>query len=299
MKQQFLKAKTDTIKLTTFQDNRPIIPTSAKITLYKPGSDTELQAQASASVDATTGEMTYGITAAHTVDNDLNYKAIWEYVVSGVTYYETQLFDVVLSRLSIPITDDDLYNELSSLRKVNEQEKGTATSGAAGSLTDTNRKEEDDFWKGGVIEILAGTGVGQFRDITDFVSSTGVFSITPNWGTNPDTTSKYRVVRSFTKKISDSFEKLETMLYDKGKRHELILESSQVKIPLIYLTIHHISLDKMDEADDKWSKLAEAYWKKFKDTFDGMRLEYDEDESGNIGGEEQGQRPGQITIGRG
>jgi len=281
MKQQFLKAVTDTIRVTVYSNNRPVIPTSAYVTLYKPEGSV-LQAEATATVNATTGEMTYDLTAVHTADHNLNYKAAWRYVSGGVTYYENQLFDIVKSILSIPITDEDLYNELDTLRKVNKQEKGTATSATTSTLVDTKRKEDDDFWTGGVIEILYGTGVGQIRDITDFVQSTGTISVTPNFTTTPDTTSTYRIVRSFTKKIKQSFEKLEDMLYGMGKRHELIIESSQIKFPLIYLTVHFVCLDMMTSPDDKWNKLADIYWTKFQEALKGMKIEYDEDESGFI-----------------
>lgn len=297
MKQQFLFQKTDTLRLTIYKDNRPVVPAdSVKITLYKPDGDT-LQAEASASRDATTGEMTYALTTDHTADADLNYKAVWEYVVNGETYYESQLFDIVKSRLSIPITDDDLYMELESLRKANDQQTGTATAGAAGTLTDTlNRKEDDDYWTGGRISIISGTGSGQERVVTDFVQATSVISLSPTWSTIPDTTSVYRIIRSYTNQILRSFEKLQQMLYDKGRRHELIIESSQVKIPLIYLTVHFICLDIMDEESDKWSRLSEIYWKKFQDAFGDMKLEYDTDESGFIQGDEEQFNPSEVRI---
>ena len=297
MKQQFLEGIADTIRLTVYDNNRPLIPASGTITLYKPDGAT-LQAAAAVSVDSTTGEMTYSLTATHTADNDLNYKAVWTYVVSGVTYYQTQLFDVVLSILSIPITDEDLYDELESLRQANKQDKGTATAGAAGSLTDTSRREADNYWKGGTLEIVYGTGIGQKRDITGFTLSTGVFTVTPNWGTNPDTTSKYVVVKSFTKKIEAAFDKLQTMLYDKGKRNELILESSQIAVPLTYLTIHMIALDLMDESDDKWTRLATIYGEKFDKSFNTMHLDYDIDESGAIDEAEAQKSQTEIRIGR-
>jgi len=287
MKQQFLQAKSDTIRLTVYESNRPIVPTSAKITLSTPNGGA-LQAQADATVDATTGQMTYALTATHTADHDLNYKAVWEYVHNGTTYYETQLFDVVKSILSIPITDDDLYDELESLRKQNTQAQGTATAGAAGTITDTlKRKETDDYWKGGIVEILAGTGAGQKRDITGSIQSTGVISITPNWATNPDNTSIYRIVKAYTAKIQQCFEELETMLYNKGKRHSLILESSQIKYPLLYLTLHKICQDISDDVDDKWNRLAEKYEEKHKNSFTNMKVEYDEDESGSITGDDE------------
>ena len=233
MKQEFLKGVADTIRLTIYQDNRPVVPTSATIELFKAGSTNELQASVSVTaIDSTTGEMTYSLTTTHTATLGLNYKAKWSYVVGGTTYIEEQLFDVVLNKLSIPITDEDLFNEIDSLRNENIQDTGTATAGAAGTLTDTaNRKEADDFWTGGKIEILNGTGEGQTRDITDFVQSTSVISVSPNWATNPDTTSVYRVIRGFTKKILQSFEKVSQMLYDKGNRPALIIESSQIKFP--------------------------------------------------------------------
>ncbi len=299
MKQSFLLGITDTIRLTVYDNNRPIVPSSATITLYEAGSTTELQASvAVTAIDATTGEMTYTLTTTHTASVGLNYKAIWAYVVSGITYYQTQLFDVVKSKLAIPITDDDLYNELEALRKGNYQASATATAGAAGTITDTKRREENNFWKGGTIDILSGTGIGQKRDITAFVQSTGVFSITSNWTTNPDNTSVYLVVKSFSKKIQSAFDAICTMLYDKGKRHELILESSQIEKPMIYLTIHMIALDLMDEEGDKWDRIAKIYQEKFDKSFNNMKLDYDEDESGTIDEAEKQQSQTSLRIGR-
>ena len=286
MKQQFIKAKTDTIRITIYQDNRALIPSSGTIVLKKPGG-ASLQASTAVTVDGTTGEMTFALTAVHTADKDLDYRATWTYVIGSDTHIEEQLFDVVLSRLSIPITDNDLFAELDSLRKTNAQKNGTATAGAAGSLTDTSaRKEINDFWTGGIIEILQGTGEGQKRAVSDFVQSTSVISVSLDWATNPDNTSVYRVVQSYTTKIISCFEKFEQMLYDRGRRHELIMESSQIKIALTYLTVHFISLDLRQEEDDKWDLLAKDYWKKYEDAFSTMKLSYDKDESGTIDEEE-------------
>ena len=299
MKQQFLKAIAGTIRLTAYDKNRSLVPTSALITLYKQDGSTVLQSQTSATVDGTTGEMTYALTTTHTADLGLNFKAVWQYVVSGNTYYETQLFDVVRSILSIPITDDDLYAEIPSLRKANVQAGGTATAGATGSLTDTaRRKEADDYWKGGQIEIMAGTGSGQTRDITGNTQSTGVITVNPNWTTTPDTTSVYRVVKSWSVAIQQSFEKIEQMLYDKGKRDSLILESSQIRVSLIYLTVHIIALDLRDEVDDKWDLLAKDYDVKFEKAFTSMTLDYDEDESGGVQGDEVQQHTNSLRIQR-
>lgn len=298
MRQQFLKGKTDTIRITAFDKNRPLIPSSALITLYTPTGGT-LQAQASATVNSTTGEMTYSLTATHTVNGGISFKADWEYVVSGTTYYQTQLFDVVKSILSIPIIDEDLYNELESLRATNRQLTGTATSATASTLVDTtNRKESDNHWKGGTIEIIAGTGVNQRRAISSSTQSTGTISVTPDWVTTPSTDSVYRIVRSYYYKIEEGFKEVETLLYNKGQRHQLILESSQIEIPLKYLVLHKICKDLMDEEDDKWDRLQKDYWEKFNLAFNGMALDYDADDSGFIQGDEKQRGVGAFYIGR-
>lgn len=299
MKQQFLDGKADTIRLQIYNNNRPVVPTSATITLYKPGSATVLQSSTSATVDANTGEMTYNLTSTHTADTGLNFKADWSYVVSGVTYYQSQLFDIVKSILSIPVVDDDLYDELQALRKEAYQQAGTATAGASGSLTDTLRNESDNFWKGGEIEIIGGTGIGQKRDVTASVQSTGVISVTPTFTTTPDTTTKYRLIKSFNKQIRNCFEKLSTMIYNKGMRQNLILESSQLKVPLVYLTIHFICLDLMTEQNDVWYTRALSYWDRFNESYNGMKLEYDSNESGTIEGQEEQDNPTSIRVGRG
>lgn len=299
MKQQFLKDQAGTISLTVYQDNRPVIPSSATIVLSTP-SGGDLQASVSVTaIDATTGEMKYTITSTHTATKDLNYKAVWSYVVSGTTFTQVQLFDVVLSILNISITDEDLYDELNSLRDAQIQDTSTATAGAAGTLTDTvQRKEIDDFWTGGTIQTISGLGANQIRDISDFVQSTGVISVSPNWSTNPDNTTVYTIIRSWTKQISRSFEKIETMLLNRGKRHSLILESSELKIPHIFLCVHFIALDLMNEETDKWSRIAESYLKSFDSSFSSMKLQYDEDESGTIEGEEEGFGISSLFVGR-
>lgn len=297
MKQQVLYQKTDTLRLSVYSSNRSIVPSSATITLYKNDGSTTLQSSASATVNSTTGEMTYSLTTTHTATLGLNYKAVWAYVVSGTTYYETQLFDVVRSILSIPITDDDLYAELPSLNKTNTQDTGTASSATASTLVDTKkRKEADNYWKGGVLQILSGTGIGQIRDITSSTQSSGSLSVSPDWVTTPDSTSTYRIIKSWSLSIQNAFEKIEQMLYDKGKRDALIIEASQIKFPLIYLTLKSICLDLRDEEGDKWDLLAKDYTANFEKAFTTMALDYDEDESGGVQGEEAQQNVSSLEI---
>jgi hypothetical protein len=298
VKQQFLVDIADTIRITVYSQNRPLIPTSATVILYHPDGSV-LQASASATVDGTTGEITYSLTATHTDDAKLNYKAVWAYVVSGTTYYQTQLFDVVKSILAIPLIDDDLFNELESLRGTNEQQTGTATSATSSTLVDTaKRKEADNYWKGGRIRTLAGTGPNQERIVSSNTQSSGTISVTPNWTTTPDSTTTYQIERSYYYKIEEAFKEFEDMLYNKGMRHQLILESSQIAVPLKYLTLVKICTDLMDDENDKWDRLRVTYWDRFNDAYKGMALDYDADDTGSIQGDEAQSNRTSFEVGR-
>lgn len=49
----------------------------------------------------------------------------------------------------------------------------------------------DDYFNGDIIEIVAGTGAGQQRMVSDFNGTTGEVTISSAWTTNPDTTSRF------------------------------------------------------------------------------------------------------------
>jgi len=68
------------------------------------------------------------------------------------------------------------------------QDSGTAESGDATTLTDTNKSWTTNQWAGKVLVITAGTGAGQTRKIT---SNTATVITVPTWITNPDNTSQY------------------------------------------------------------------------------------------------------------
>jgi hypothetical protein len=69
----------------------------------------------------------------------------------------------------------------------------TAQAGAAGTITlDSGASATDNLYNRQEVTIISGTGVGQSsRVITGYVGSTKVATITPNWTTNPDSTSVF------------------------------------------------------------------------------------------------------------
>jgi len=70
----------------------------------------------------------------------------------------------------------------------------TAQAGAAGTITlDASASATDDFYNNTVVYITGGTGVGQARHISDYVGSSKVATIKPNWVTTPDNTSTFAI----------------------------------------------------------------------------------------------------------
>lgn len=64
-----------------------------------------------------------------------------------------------------------------------------------------------DYWKGSYIEIISGTGYGQELKISAYDTDLGKFTMTDNWATPPDTTSKFFVhpVRYYKVRGVDGF----------------------------------------------------------------------------------------------
>jgi len=67
----------------------------------------------------------------------------------------------------------------------------TASSGGANTLTDSSKSWTNDEWINYSVYIKSGTGAEQIRRITD--NDGTVLTVTPNWTTNPDNTSKYQI----------------------------------------------------------------------------------------------------------
>ncbi len=69
---------------------------------------------------------------------------------------------------------------------------GTATSGAAGTLTNTGASFGTTQFIDDYVLIVSGTGAGQRRRIISHTNT--VLTIAPNWTTNPDSTSVYTIL---------------------------------------------------------------------------------------------------------
>lgn len=71
---------------------------------------------------------------------------------------------------------------------------GVAQAGGSGSITLAGAASAvDSIYRGGYVRIVAGVGVGQVRQITDYVGATRLATVDRDWVTQPDATSEYVV----------------------------------------------------------------------------------------------------------
>lgn len=300
MKQDILKDKIQTLYMTPYINNRPAVASSATIQITGPGGNVIVSTVAATAIDSTTGEISYNFLAA--LNNALgeNFQAQWTYVVSAVTYYHTSLFDVVLNKLSISVIDDDLLDEQSDILERNESQSGVVDSATSTTLVDSElKKYTDSFWNGGLVTVInPATGTEQTRTVSSFVQSTGTLTV-PAWAATPDAAYTYLARRGFTNKIAAAFNEMMIDVKARGYRPALILESSELRIPLIKKSLAIICRDYIMNVGDKWDGLAKDYDAQYQNIFGKVVFQYDKNESGYIGKDfEQDQDLGSIRMKR-
>ena len=293
MKQNFLVDTAETFKTYIWQDNQKVVPSSATLTVYQPGSDTVLINAQSLSI-AGDGLLTYSLTTIHNDVADENYKAVISYVLSGTTYVATLFYDVVNSKLHMVIHDEDLINELPQILDKGWRVHGTATSGSTTTIVDLNlSRYDDDYLTGGLATSLT---LGETRKITDFVSSTGTVT-TETFGT-AIATDKYVLQRSYSKEIVRAFEKIQELLAREGRVANLILDPYDLREVHINFAIAEVCKSFVTEEGGMWWEFWQEYKKVAYAIYKNLNLKYDESDDGYIAGSEE-KVPFKRTLGRG
>lgn len=85
----------------------------------------------------------------------------------------------------------DLLNTTRPYGTVTYGDRGTATAGAATTLTDTGKVWGVDAYRGWIVRLTGGTGSGQVKRIIS--NTTTALTVDGSWITNPDSTSVYLI----------------------------------------------------------------------------------------------------------
>jgi hypothetical protein len=277
MKQQFYENKADTFKTYVYENNRKIVPTVATITVYRPGSSAVLVDDVQMTIGAD-GLLSYGLSASDNALSAINYKAVISYTYESAAYYVTLFYDVVKSKLVKVITDDDIVNELPQIKDKGWKVRGSAESGSATTLVDSELKRfEDDYFTGGLAYSI---DKDETREITDFDPSTG--TVTTSAFTGDISTDSYILTRSYTREIQRAFEKIEERLGRVGKRAHLVLDPYDLRELHICCSVAEVCKGLATGSDTFWWDMYKEYEKKAAELFDAMNFKYDASGDGFI-----------------
>ncbi|MBI5599202.1 MAG: hypothetical protein HY890_05625 [Deltaproteobacteria bacterium] len=294
-RQQFLADTADVFKTWVYENNRRVVPSSAAITVYKPGS-TEKLVDAQAMTIGSDGAMIYNLTAAHNDVADENYKAVVSYVHGGTTCYATLFYDVVNSRLVKVITDEDIVDELPQLKDNGWRFHGTAGSGSTTTIVDAGLKRyDDDYFTGGLARSFDND---ETREVTGFASSTGTVTTTA-FSSAITSGGKYMLTRSFSREIRRAFEKMEETLGRMDKRAHLILDPGDMREVHILWSVAEVCKGLLTDEKSIWWGLWKDYEKKGAEALEGINFKYDESADGVITGNEENVTVNKIRAGRG
>lgn len=104
-------------------------------------------------------------------------------------------FDIDTHNPTYTITPSAVSGNITITASAITTDNGTAQAGSTSTITlkAASSFTSDDQPNGMFIEITAGTGSGQTRHVEDYVASTKVATVYPDWDTAPDNTSQYDI----------------------------------------------------------------------------------------------------------
>ncbi|MFQ5428041.1 MAG: hypothetical protein ACE5EZ_03575 [Thermodesulfobacteriota bacterium] len=282
MKQQFRVNTAETFRTYVFENNRRAEPSTAVITIYRPGSSEKLVDAAPMTISAD-GLLSYGLSVVENSQTGSSYKADITYQLGAETFYATLFYDVVMSKLIKVITDEDIINELPQLKDNGWRVSGTASGGSASTILDAElARYVDEYFTGGLATSL---DKGETREITSFSSATGTVTTTA-FSAAVVSGEKYFLRRSFGHEIQRAFEKIEEKIIRMGKRPELILDSVDLREVHIYFSVAEVCKGLVTERETFWWDIWKDYESRAEKTFENLQFKYDASGDGYITGSE-------------
>ena len=277
MKQQLqVSSETDALTFEVWDHSRLLVPSSGTISIYL---DNTEEVSASSVTVASSGVCSYIPGSAVTSDYQENGRAEWSLNFAGYNKKYVQLFDVVQYPILSLITDDDLISECFEVQSQKYMAHGTADSGSTSEVVDAELRDyADDHWKGGSIEIVAGTNSGDWRTVSTSDRETGKVTVSEDFSSSITGTSEYVLRRTFQREIDRAFEDMCADISARGYRPALIIGSEDLKPAHICLMLSKVCRSLAKGPDDVWWARADLYAERYTATMSAMKWQYDSDE---------------------
>ena len=119
----------------------------------------------------------------------------WTASTIAFTHVPLYSFELDIHSPQFTITPSGVSGNITITASSVTTDTGSAQAGSASTITlkAASSFTADDQPNGMFIKITAGTGAGQSRHIEDYVASTKVVTVYPDWDTAPDATSNYEI----------------------------------------------------------------------------------------------------------
>jgi hypothetical protein len=119
----------------------------------------------------------------------------WTVGVLPLTFIPKHAYVLDTHEPTFTITPSGIEGNITITASSVTTDNGTAQAGGIDTITlkSATSFTSDDQPNGMFIEITAGTGSGQTRHVEDYVASTKVLTVYPDWNTAPDATSQYEI----------------------------------------------------------------------------------------------------------
>jgi len=269
-------------------DRVAITVDSVQVTIRK-GTTIYVDDQA-ATVDGANGFSYKFLVADHPPDPEEALISEWTITFGADEFIFQAILDVVRTPLTVPIVEDDLFLRFPMLRDSRRLGLEEGLADAASTVSTLVAVElqayEDGFYLGGEVEIIEGTNISEWRDVTAFVGSTGTATVSPDFPAPIDATSRFRIRRSWQPVIAEAWSDIRQRIKDRGNRAALIMNGQAFRRCLIYIAASMCfeSLSQGD-LDDPMTALAREYEKRGWELFDATRFLYDDSDRGDPSGD--------------
>lgn len=265
----------------------PQLITEATITIYNSAGEEMLaETEMSVAINVATYNVDFSVDPTD-LEWELgeNYKVVYDIDGETIVYF----FSIVNYPFVNPVNDQDLITENPIVKKGVWEVKGQADSGTVDTIIDTERTEVNEYWYGGIIDILPLDDADQVTShrVTDYDNTINTLTFEPARAT-AITTENYVLRRSYQSQINLAGEKVVEDLNKNAKRAYLLIDSTQCKRLVIYKFFETYFQALREAEGDKNDLQFKYYSEKYASELNNLKVDYDEDEDGDITEEEQG-----------
>lgn len=285
-----LEVRIDSQYTFTYEKIRSDLPqliTDATIAIYNSNGDEMLaETTMSVAINVATYNVDFSVDPTD-LEWELgeNYKVVYTIDGEVIVYF----FSIVNYPFVNPVTDQDLITENPIVKKGTWEVKGQADSGTTDTIIDTERTEVNEYWYGGIIEILPLDDSNQITShrVTDYDATVNTITFSPARSSSI-TTENYVLRRSYQSQIDLAGEKVVEDLNKNAKRAYLLIDSTQCKRLVVYKFFETYFQALRDAEGDKNDLQFKYYAEKYASELNNLKVDYDENEDGDISEEEKG-----------